>query len=126
MLLEYTIPCPFCGQLTVVEAEEGTPEADRMTMVRRMCRCDGAKNWRMAQDAYEKIDRAAGAGAVETGFDYAETEATVEILKKAADDVIARKIRQADLTAPGGDKYRLSMGMGEIKLKRVSKKELML
>lgn len=126
MQIEYMIPCPFCGQITAVEMAQGTPEEDRLEAVKYACRCTGARNWRTAQDAYAKIDRIAGAGAMENGFDYAESQRTVDVLKRAADDVIANKVRQIDMVTPGGDKYRVSMPQGEVKLKRVARRELML
>ena len=63
---------------------------------------------------------------MENGFDYAESQRIVDVLKRAADDVIANKVRQIDMVTPGGDKYRVYMPQGEIKLKRVARRELMI
>lgn len=102
MLMELIIACSFCGQLVAVETETEPDEAEKEELARQACRCTGARNWRIAQDAYAKIDRIAGAGAMENGFDYAESQRTVDVLKRAADDVIANKVRQIDMVTPGG------------------------
>ena len=126
MLLELMIPCPFCGQLIAMETETEPDEKERTLYAKRQCRCDGAKDWRTAQDAYEKIDRIIGGGAVETGFDYAEGVATVEALKRAADDLISGRYRQIQVTTPGGDSVKLSLEPNEVKVKRTSKKQLVI
>lgn len=124
MLMELMIPCPFCGQLVAVEAESEPDEAKKEQMAKENCRCDGAKGWRMALGAYEKIDRIVGEGALEAGFDFAEGPDTVDALKALADDVIAHRYRQAEVVTPGGDKVRLTLGSNEINVRRTSKRQI--
>ena len=102
MMTEYMIACQFCSQIVAVELAVGTPEGEQLEAVRWKCRCTGARKWREMQDAYAKIESIAGAGAVDNGFDYAESKATVDVLKRAADAVIDGRIRQMDMVAPGG------------------------
>lgn len=102
MLMELMIQCPFCGQLCACETETELNEEERLLHVKRNCRCDGAKDWRTAQDAYEKIDRIIGDGAVEAGFDYGESIETVEAMKCAVNDLIAGRYRMVQVTTPGG------------------------
>lgn len=104
MLMELMIACSFCGQLVTVETETELDEAGKEELARRACRCDGAKAWRMAQEAYEKIDRIAGAGALDAGFDFAESAGVVDAIKALANDVIAHRYRQAEVVTPGGIK----------------------
>lgn len=124
MGVELMVTCPFCGQLVADETETELDDGERILWAKRCCRCDGAKKWRMAQEAYEKIDRIVGEGAVEAGFDFAESLEAVQALKCAADDLIAGRYRKVQITTPGGDDVRLTAEPNGVKVKRVSKKQL--
>ena len=124
MLIEHMAECHFCGQLIAIDAKTALDESERLEEAKRRCACEGASRWRLQQEVYEKIDNVFGAGAMEHGFDCAETEGVLAEIKHAADAIIDKRIRRCKLVTAGGDCVELISEPGDVKVKRASKKQI--
>lgn len=108
--------CRFCGQSVIVEGGADMTEPQIEEAATMKCGCDEAKNYQQAatriETAKQRIDELFGEGSGE----YAQSEATLNVLKNCVDLVCNKAAKQVSFDIRTGLRCRV-MAMAKDKVK---------
>ena len=126
MMLEMEAPCPFCGQLVLVRADERSDERMQEELAAEQCMCSGAMRQRRIRDGRDKLKQIGGADALANGFDEPMDDAAMDAARKAIEWLIDQDLREVQFTCGNGDRLRLRAEGSGVKLSRKSQHQVCL
>lgn len=124
--LEIEHPCPYCGQMTLIRVDEGTPEAERDERVKMRCGCAKAVRERDLREANDKLEQVCGQTSVDNGFDMPVESEAMDICRRAVEWIYDGLIRDITVRSMQGDKIVIKSDGSNVKIKRTCQKQMQL